>query len=168
MNFPSPGAGDIVECRFPEKEVPGPGPKERPALVLHAERFPDRSSHVVVAYGTSQDVDHCHPGEFTLRASEPGAGLTRDTKFDLRRAVKLPFDDTWFRVAPGKPFGEHPKRGRLNLEKPAIKRKFQAAVIEARAAGAFEVLDLTPTDRVAQDDKKPDPFTDADGPKRVV
>lgn len=141
MDFAPPKPGDIVECRFPKSKIAQPGPKPRPALVLEVERFPDGSCDVVVAYGTSQGANTRYQGEFTLLASEPGAGLAKDTKFDLRQSAKLPFDDEWFEVAPGQPFGPHPKRGKLDLANFTQKRKLQAAVSEARQAGVFDFID---------------------------
>ena len=91
---PRPKAGDIVQCRFPESKVGTAGPKDRPALVIEVEEDPDgeSASIVRVAYGTSQDVDQRYPGELTIRAADPKAGLDRDTKFDLGNTVRLPFD----------------------------------------------------------------------------
>jgi hypothetical protein len=82
---PRPNAGDVVQCRFPEHKVGTPGPKDRPALVIEVEEDPEdeAASIVRVAYETSQDVERRHPGELTVRATDPKAGLERDTKFDL-------------------------------------------------------------------------------------
>jgi mRNA-degrading endonuclease toxin of MazEF toxin-antitoxin module len=143
VSFSSPKPGDIVECLFPQDKVPRPGPKPRPALVLDVETFEDGTSDVVVAYGTSQDTMNRYPGELTVDSKTSGAGLSRDTKFNLREAVKLPFTEEWFGIAPGKPFGDHPKRGALNLQDLTMKRQLHAAVTEAKEAGAFDVLDLT-------------------------
>jgi hypothetical protein len=142
MAFPKPSSGDIVQCRFPEARLPKPGPKSRPGLILDVEVFDDGNVDVVVAYGTSQDVGSRYPGEFTVAATESGAGLNLDTKFDLRRAVKLPYTEEWFEPAPGRTSGPSPRRGKLDLRKPAVKKALQTAVTEARAAGAFDVLDL--------------------------
>jgi mRNA-degrading endonuclease toxin of MazEF toxin-antitoxin module len=134
---PRPKAGDIVECRFPESEVGTPGPKDRPALVVQVEEDPedDSASIVRVAYGTSQDVEQRYPGEITLRATDPKAGLDRDTKFDLGNTVRLSFDTEWFAPSPNGRFGEHPKRGILNLKDQKLKRALQAAILEAKDAG---------------------------------
>ena len=88
---PRPKAGDIVQCRFPENEVGIPGPKDRPALVVEVEENPeDESGSIVrVAYGTSQDVERRYPGEFTIRVTDPKAGLDRDTKFDLGHSATV-------------------------------------------------------------------------------
>lgn len=134
---PRPKAGDIVQCRFPESKAGMPGPKDRPALVIEVEEDPDgeSASIVRVAYGTSQDVDQRYPGELTIRAADPKAGLDRDTKFDLGNAVRLPFDSEWFAPSPNQRFGDHPKRGVLNLKDDKLKRVLQAAILEAKEAG---------------------------------
>ena len=134
---PRPKADDIVQCRFPESEAGTPGPKDRPALVVEVEEDPeDASASIVrVAYGTSQDVEQRYPGELTIRATEPKAGLDRDTKFDLGNTLRLPFDTEWFAPSPNRRFGEHPKRGTLNLQDQKLKRALQAAILEAKEAG---------------------------------
>jgi len=134
---PRPKAGDIVQCRFPEGKVGIPGPKNRPALVVEVEEDPkDQSASIVrVAYGTSQDVEQRYPGEFTIRATDPKAGLGRDTKFDLGNTMRLSFDSDWFTPSPNRRFGEHPKRGTLNLADQKLKRALQAAILEAKDAG---------------------------------
>ena len=134
---PRPKAGDIVQCRLPESEGGIPGPKETPVLVVEVEEDPeDESASIVrVAYGTSQDVEQRYPGEFTIRATDPKAGLGRDTKFDLGNTVRLSFDSEWFAPSPNRRFGGHPKRGTLNLEDQKLKRALQAAIREAKDAG---------------------------------
>ena len=134
---PRPKAGDIVQCRFPQGKVGIPGPKDRPALVVEVEEDPeDQSASIVrVAYGTSQDVEQRYPGEFTIRATDPKAGLGRDTKFDLGNTMRLSFDSDWFTPSPNRRFGAHPKRGTLNLADQKLKRALQAAILEAKDAG---------------------------------
>lgn len=129
-----PKAGDIVQCRFPQDLFPSPGPKERPALVTKAE-IRAGSVDVEVAYGSSQRVNDIRPGQFVIRKVDPDAGLQKDTKFDLCNIVALPFDTDWFVADPGKRFGEHPKRGILNLGNPQNKKRLQAAITEAKSAG---------------------------------
>jgi hypothetical protein len=90
---------------------------------------------VRIAYGTSQNVERRYAGEFTVRAKDLKAGLDKDTKFDVGNTVRLPFDDDWFAPAPSRRFGEHPKRGILDLRDLKLKRALQAAITEARAAG---------------------------------
>ena len=78
--YSSPKADDIVQCRFPQDKIRQPGPKQRPALVIDVEEYelPDGSSaiFVTVAYGTSEDVDNCHPGELNIESSDPHAALS--------------------------------------------------------------------------------------------
>jgi hypothetical protein len=135
---PRPKAGDIVQCRFPEDKLGPPGPKDRPALVIEVEEenSEDESASIVrVAYGTSQEVEKRHPGEFTIRATDPTAGLDLDTKFDLANTVRVPFDTEWFAPSPHRRFGDHPERGILNLKDEKLKRTLQAAILEAKEAG---------------------------------
>jgi mRNA-degrading endonuclease toxin of MazEF toxin-antitoxin module len=134
---PRPKAGDIVQCRFPESKAGTPGPKDRPALVIEVEEdLEDQAVSIVrVAYGTSQDVEQRYPGELTIRATDAKAGLDRDTKFDLGNTVRLPFDTEWFALSPNRRFGDHPKRGILNLKDDKLKRALHAALHEAKEAG---------------------------------
>lgn len=48
--FPPPRPGDIVWCRFPERKLPAPGPKARPALVLRVGEDSDGQPVVEVAW----------------------------------------------------------------------------------------------------------------------
>jgi len=134
---PPPKAGDIVQCRFPEGKAGKPGPKDRPAPVLQVEENPEDPLGVIVqvAFGTSQNVDQRYPGELTISAADPKHGLSRDTKFDLGNTVRLLFDAEWFAPSPNCRFGEHPKRGALNLRDQKVKRALQAAIVEAKTAG---------------------------------
>lgn len=134
---PKPKAGDIVQCRFPQSKLAIPGPKDRPALVIEVEEDPDHKSAAIVrvAYGTSQGVEQRYPGELTVRATDAKAGLDRDTKFDLGNTVRLRFDTDWFAGSPNRRFGQHPKRGILNLKDQKLKRALQAAILEAKQAG---------------------------------
>ena len=131
--LPRPRLGDIVECGFPE-QVGVPGPKNRPALVLQIEEADEDTAGciVVVAYATSQNLGAVYPGEFVIDAGA-GTGLTKATKFDLINHRRLPFDDIWFAPAPGRT-PKHPRRGRLDLQDAAIKRKLQSAILEARGS----------------------------------
>ena len=63
--FAPPEPGDIVYCRFPERGLPGPAPKPRPALVLTIGEL-NGNPHVAVAYGTSQNTDRLYSGEFLI------------------------------------------------------------------------------------------------------
>jgi hypothetical protein len=145
--YSSPKAGDIVQCRFPQDKIRQPGPKERPALVIDVEEYelPDGASEIIVtvAYGTSEGVDNCHPGELKIESSDPHAGLSLDTKFDIGNRVKLPFDDEWFAPSPNRRFGVHPKRGKFNLDDNNLKRRLSSAIAELKNAGQPKAVDMT-------------------------
>lgn len=129
--FAAPRAGDIVWCRFPQRGLPGPGPKPRPALVL---RVGEHAGHTVVevCYGTSQKTDQLYAGEFAITPADDAAftaaGLSYATKFNLGEKFELDFNDQWFSVAPGAPHGQTPKLGLLH---PSLMRR---AATAARAA----------------------------------
>ena len=146
-HYSPPKAGDIVQCRFPQDKIRQPGPKERPALVVDVEEYelPDGSTEVfvTVAYGTSEDVDDCHPGELKIESSDPHAGLSLDTKFDIGNRVKLPFDDEWFARSPNKRFGDHPKRGKLDIGDISLKRRLSSAISELKKAARPKAVDMT-------------------------
>jgi hypothetical protein len=124
-----PTAGEIVWCHFPDNVTPRPKP--RPALVFDddAPEFTVR-----VAYGTSQRTTTLHRGEFSiLRDRNPvafqAAGLSYDTKFDLRQAVDLPYTTDWFSVPPAAPHGQNPRLGTLH---PSLVRAVEAAFRAAK------------------------------------
>jgi hypothetical protein len=52
------------------------------------------------------------------------AGLSFDTKFDLRNIVELPWDDYFFAVPPNHCYGQPPKLGSLHM---AMKKAFVSA-----------------------------------------
>lgn len=125
-------AGDILWCRFPGDI--SPRPKPRPALIVAV--FDDEAPQfaVAVAYGTSQRTTQLHRGEFVIqRARNPAAyhvaGLSYDTKFDLRQTAVLPYDGEWFSVPPGAPHGQKPTLGTLH---PSLVRAVEAAYRAAR------------------------------------
>lgn len=125
--WPIPRPGDIVWCRFPEDLQRAPGPKPRPALVLDVGKI-EGVTAVAVAYGTSQKTGRLYAGEF-LVAPEDGAafqtaGLSYPTKFNLKKRLELPYDEDWFAVAPGAPFGQTPKLGVLH---PGLMRRARSA-----------------------------------------
>lgn len=125
--FSLPDPGDIVYCRFPEKEIPGPAPKPRPALVIAVGEV-DGKLHIEVAYGTSRNTDRLHSGEFQISPPDGEAyalsGLSYPTKFDLRNRKELPYNEAWFRVPPHAPHGQTPKLGVLH---PSLMRRAKAA-----------------------------------------
>ncbi|MEO8145373.1 MAG: type II toxin-antitoxin system PemK/MazF family toxin [Betaproteobacteria bacterium] len=124
--FSPPSPGDIVWCRFPQRGIPGPGPKSRPALVTSVGEIGGQPT-AFVAYGTSQNIDRLFPGEFTIASTEhsafDAAGLTRSTKFDLARLFELDYNDRWFAIAPGTPHGQTPQLGILH---PSLMRRAKA------------------------------------------
>jgi hypothetical protein len=125
--WPEPVAGDLVWCHFPDHI--NPRPKPRPALVLVV--FDDDAPCFVVrvAYGTSQRTTSLYRGEFAILRSRnasafEAAGLSYDTKFDLKNVVDLPYSSDWFSVPPSAPHGQCPKLGTLH---PSLVRAVQAA-----------------------------------------
>ena len=132
--FSPPSPGDIVWCRFPERGIPGPGPKARPALVLKVGEVGGRPA-AVVAYGTSRKIDQLYAGEFAITPSDysayEAAGLSAPTKFNLARTSGLDFNDLWFAVPPGTPHGQTPKLGILH---PSLVRRAEAAYRAANRA----------------------------------
>lgn len=124
----APDLGDFVWCRFPQRPRDVPGPKPRPALVLAVTEHED-GVVVTVAYGTSQKVQQLAAGEFAIRKAENKAayalaGLSYDTKFDLRSRVDLPWNDTFFAVPPNPAHGQTPKLGSMHIE---LERALKAA-----------------------------------------
>ena len=125
-NTPEPG--DIVWCRFPQRPRDVPGPKPRPALVLTVTEYED-GVVVRVAYGTSQKLDRVTSGEFAIRklqhqAAYAMAGLSFDTKFDLKHTLDLPWNERFFAVQPEAHHGQHPKLGSLHI---GMKKALEAA-----------------------------------------
>jgi hypothetical protein len=98
--------------------------------VLSVNDYEDGVVVVVVAYGTSQKVDRLESGEFAIRkmsnkAAYEMAGLSFDTKFDLRHTVDLPWNDTFFAIPPIQSHGQTPKLGSLHV---TMLRVVQAAL----------------------------------------
>jgi hypothetical protein len=127
-----PTAGEIVWCHFPDHIHPRPKP--RPALILTVYDDDAPEFAVEVAYGTSQRTTDLYRGEFSvLRDRNPAAyraaGLSYDTKFDLRQAVVLPYNTEWFSVPPAAPHGQRPMLGTLH---PSLVRALQAAYRASR------------------------------------
>ena len=126
-----PTAGEIVWCQFPDHIHPKPKP--RPGLVVSTKQFDEGMNFVSVASGTSQKTDRRYRGAFRITknkhpAAYASAGLSYDTKFDLRNVLELPLNDAYFSVPPRAPHGQIPKLGTLH---PSIVRI---------AAAAFEAL----------------------------
>ena len=124
----TPDLGDIVWCRFPQRPRDVPGPKPRPALVISITEHEDGIA-VGVAYGTSQKTARLVSGEFAIRKAENNtayvmAGLSYDTKFDLRNILELPWNDSFFAVPPVPHHGQSPKLGSLHI---GMRKAFEAA-----------------------------------------
>lgn len=84
---------------------------------------------VRVAYGTSQRTTRLHRGELSILhernpAAYAAAGLSYDTKFDLKQVLDLTYSTEWFSVPPAAPHGQTPKLGVLH---PSLVRAVQAA-----------------------------------------
>jgi hypothetical protein len=130
--WPEPVAGDIVWCHFPDHIHPKPKP--RPALILTTQEDDEGQIFVTVAYGTSQKTNRLYGGEFRITKTEhpaayASAGLSYDTKFDLKSALELPFNDDWFSVPPHAPHGQIPKLGTLH---PSMVRIAAAAYTQSQ------------------------------------
>ena len=130
MTYPwwgEPTAGEIAWCHFPD--LISPRPKPRPALIVVVFDDDAPQFEVRVAYGTSQRPTTLHRGEFSIlrnrnRAAFEAAGLSYDTKFDLKQMVDLPYTCEWFSVPPTAPHGQTPKLGTLH---PSLVRAVEAA-----------------------------------------
>jgi hypothetical protein len=126
-----PTAGEIVWCHFPDNI--NPRPKPRPALIVAVFDDDAPPFTVRVAYGTSQKITQLYRGEFAILqnknpAAYAAAGLSYDTKFNLRQLVALPYTAEWFSVPPAAPHGQTPLLGTLH---PSMVRAVQAAYREA-------------------------------------
>ena len=115
--WPEPTAGDIVWCHFPDHIHPKPKP--RPGLIISTQQDAHGMIFVSVAYGTSQKTNRLFSGEFRISklehpAAYASAGLSYDTKFNLKHVLELPFNDAYFSIPPHAPHGQIPKLGTLH------------------------------------------------------
>jgi hypothetical protein len=131
VEFPPPAPGDIVWCRFPNRTEIRPAKKPRPALVISVmdDIEPLR---VRIAYGTSQRTDEIYPTEVLIEPRNAAAyalsGLSAPTKFCFTNVVVLPYNDTWFALAPGIPPKPTPRLGTLHPElTPMVLKAAKAA-----------------------------------------
>ncbi len=112
-----------------------PGPKPRPALVIDVGRLGGDPAAEVI-YGTSRKLERLVPGEFSIVQEDGDAfaasGLSYPTQFDTARAVFLPYNDEWFSVPAGAPYGQIPILGVLH---PSLVRRAKAAFDAASRAG---------------------------------
>lgn len=93
---------------------------------------------VTVAYGTTQQLNRLHTGEFTIRkqgatAAFKAAGLSFDTRFNIGQTVALPWVADFFAVPPNAPLGQSPKLGNLHA---SVYLAAQAVRVAAQAAKA--------------------------------
>jgi hypothetical protein len=112
-----PIAGEIVWCHFPDNIHPKPKP--RPGLIISTKEDDQGMIFVSVAYGTSQKTDRLYIGEFKISKSEhpaayASAGLSYDTKFDLKNILELPYNDAYLSVPLHASHGQSPKLGTLH------------------------------------------------------
>ena len=112
-----PTAGDVVWCHFPDDISPRPKPRPALILVVYDDDAPRFCVHL--AYGTSQRTTTLYTGEFSIlrernQVAFEAAGLSYDTKFNLKTAIDLPFSTEWFSVPPAAPHGQTPKLGSLH------------------------------------------------------
>ena len=115
--WPEPSAGEIVWCHFPDNTHPKPKP--RPGLIVSTKGDDEGNIFVSVAYGTSQKTNRLYSGELRITKDEhpaayASAGLSYDTKFNLRNVLELPFNSDYFSVPPQAPQGQNPKLGSLH------------------------------------------------------
>ncbi|SFU74821.1 hypothetical protein SAMN04488527_1143 [Aliiroseovarius crassostreae] len=85
--------GDIVSFRFPHSD--GPGDKDRPCLVIHAD---DDTGEVVLAYGTSIFPKERDDHSLTVMnaANMAVANLVKPTRFLSVRRVRVKRSDQRF------------------------------------------------------------------------
>ena len=115
--WPEPSAGEIIWCHFPDNIHPKPKP--RPGLIVSTKGDDEGNIFVSVAYGTSQKTNRLYSGELRITKDEhpaayASAGLSYDTKFNLRNVLELPFNSDYFSVPPQAPQGQNPKLGSLH------------------------------------------------------
>jgi mRNA-degrading endonuclease toxin of MazEF toxin-antitoxin module len=127
-----PAVGDILWCHFPQLPDSEPGPKPRPALVVRVT-VKEQGTMVAVAYGTSQRLNRLLAGEFAIRKDQnPAAfslaGLSFDTKFNLKQILELPWTEAFFKVPPKPSHGQNPKLGTLH---PSMMQAARAAYLAA-------------------------------------
>ncbi len=113
-----PTVGDFVWCHFPQGADGSPGPKPRPALVVRVTTRTD-GAEVTVAHGTSKRVTSLKSGEFAIsKFANPEAyrlaGLSYDSKSNLKETVVLPWTESFFKVPPLAPCGQTPRMGTLH------------------------------------------------------
>lgn len=91
-----------------------------------------RPLRIRIAYGTSRRIAEIHTTEVLIEPGNSAAyalsGLSAPTKFCFTNVVVLPYNDTWFALAPGIPPKPTPKLGTLHAALgPAIMAAAKAA-----------------------------------------
>lgn len=126
-----PAPYDIVWCRFPLDEIPGPGPKSRPAIVKQALQDEEGNPWVNVMYGTTKLRMRENPFDFYVSnmTEMDHAGLFHATRFELKRCKIVPWAEEYFAKLRGYP---SPVIGRLS---PHSIRMLQVAVAHAQHNG---------------------------------
>ncbi len=111
----------------PLRRRPAPRSVSENALRSRTGRLGDDPAGEVV-YGTSRKLERMVPGQFSIAPEDRDAfaasGLSYPTKFDTTRAVFLPYNDDWFSVPAGAPYGQTPTLGVLH---PGLMRRAKAA-----------------------------------------
>ena len=100
--------------------------KLRKLLGLKTER--DAMGHVVALLSFTWQVAW-RDGDL---AAYEAAGLSCPTKFNLGETFELDFNDEWFSVPAGAPYGQTPKLGILH---PSLMRRAKAALDAAAGTG---------------------------------
>ena len=115
-------------CHFPHPPGLEPGPKPRPVLIVKVFTDFAPSYVVLVAYGTSQNVNRLRAGEFAVTRTDGSAftqaGLLYESKFSFNQTVELPYTSTYFKAPPGAAPQSSPKLGMLHA---TLMRKANAA-----------------------------------------
>lgn len=122
--------GDIVSFRFPHSD--GPGNKDRPCLVIHAD---DDTGEVILAYGTS--IFSRERADYSLtvmsEVSMKLAKLAKPTRFLCERRLRVKRTDQ--RFAPNSEgdvvIGQFPAEG-ICWDRRYLKLPFETPVQERR------------------------------------
>ena len=128
-----PTASEIFWCHLSDEVHARPNPKRVLIRAVFDEHTPQFA--VRVAYGTIQRTTTLYRGEFSnLRDRNPAAyeaaGLSYDTKFNLRQALDPTYTTEWFSVPPAAPHGQTPKLGTLHSSLVrAVQAAFRAATV---------------------------------------
>lgn len=94
-----PAAYDVVFCNFPYDEILGePGPGDHPCLIIDALiNDDDGNPYVRLICGTSRPAKSGERYFEVPLAEGSQAGLSSDTRFNLRKVARLPWASEFFR-----------------------------------------------------------------------